>query len=331
MNRKAAKELLHIQSWLIRVDQIAKRGKEEYVADALLQEAGDSLMMKLGEAANRLSRLGVLAPDGVEWVIAVANRNFIIHQYDEINRELTWVTLSIDLPGWVARLAGCADRRGSGCPGHGSRVANAIRRFRESAVGLEQGQRWDWRSHSGRPGWQLPRHVAAVLERSGNGSATYRNSLAEDEDSIRRWSCRMLTRRLEDADRPARVFPVALEMPISETLPPHQAGRGRRPIQVLRTTLRVHRCADDEEAARFQHSDNPREDHGQGSVGQKRWNVSGHEHQIVSGGQTGLAQGRRRDLLRAETTKPCGIETVRGDLQDHRGGVDAEGQVATAA
>ena len=46
MNRKAAKELLHIQSWLIRVDQIAPRGKEEYVADALLQEAGDSLMMK---------------------------------------------------------------------------------------------------------------------------------------------------------------------------------------------------------------------------------------------------------------------------------------------
>jgi len=29
------------------------------------QEAGDSLMMKLGEAANRLSRLDVLAPDGV--------------------------------------------------------------------------------------------------------------------------------------------------------------------------------------------------------------------------------------------------------------------------
>jgi uncharacterized protein with HEPN domain len=36
-----------------------------------------------------LSRLEVLAPDGVEWALAVANRNFIIHQYDQINRELT--------------------------------------------------------------------------------------------------------------------------------------------------------------------------------------------------------------------------------------------------
>jgi hypothetical protein len=29
----------------------------------------------------------VLAPDGVEWALAVANPNFIIHQYDEINRD----------------------------------------------------------------------------------------------------------------------------------------------------------------------------------------------------------------------------------------------------
>jgi uncharacterized protein with HEPN domain len=49
-------------------------------------------MIKLGEAANRLSRLDVLAPAGVDWALAVANRNFIIHQYDEINRELTWLT-----------------------------------------------------------------------------------------------------------------------------------------------------------------------------------------------------------------------------------------------
>lgn len=66
MELKAAKELLHIQAWLTRVEEIVRRGKEAYLADDLLQEAGDSLMMKLGEAANRLSRLDVLAPDGVE-------------------------------------------------------------------------------------------------------------------------------------------------------------------------------------------------------------------------------------------------------------------------
>lgn len=104
MQRRAAKELLHIQGWMTRVDEIVRRGKDAYLADDLLQEAGDSLMMKLGEAANRLSRLNVLAPDGVEWALAVANRNFIIHQYDEINRELTWLTLSRDLQEWKVSL-----------------------------------------------------------------------------------------------------------------------------------------------------------------------------------------------------------------------------------
>lgn len=104
MDVRAAKELAHIQGWLERVDEIVLRGRDTYLADDLLQEAGDSLMMKLGEAANRLSRLGVLAPEGVEWALAVANRNFIIHQYDEIDRDLTWLTLSQDLPDWQGSL-----------------------------------------------------------------------------------------------------------------------------------------------------------------------------------------------------------------------------------
>lgn len=97
-------------------DEIVRRGKDAYLADVLLQEAGDSLMMKLGEAANRLSRLGVLAPDGVEWALAVANRNFIIHQYDEINRELTWLTLASDLPAWEASLQGLFDEAAATLP-----------------------------------------------------------------------------------------------------------------------------------------------------------------------------------------------------------------------
>jgi uncharacterized protein with HEPN domain len=64
------------------MSEIVERGQQTYLEDDLLQEAGDSLMMKLGEAANRLSRLGVLAPADIEWALAVANRNFLIHQYD---------------------------------------------------------------------------------------------------------------------------------------------------------------------------------------------------------------------------------------------------------
>ncbi len=64
MDRKAAKELLHIQGWLERVDEILAKGKNAYLEQALLQEAGDSLMMKLGEAANRLAKLDVSPQTG---------------------------------------------------------------------------------------------------------------------------------------------------------------------------------------------------------------------------------------------------------------------------
>lgn len=81
------------------------RGQDAYAADRLLQEAGDSLMMKLGEAAGRLARAEVEAPPGMAWTDAIANRNWLIHQYDEIDRALTWVTLSRDLASWRQALA----------------------------------------------------------------------------------------------------------------------------------------------------------------------------------------------------------------------------------
>ena len=49
---------------------------------------------------------GLARAGGVDWTLAVANRNFLIHQYDEINRELTWLTLSRDLVEWKCSLDG---------------------------------------------------------------------------------------------------------------------------------------------------------------------------------------------------------------------------------
>jgi len=49
--------------------------------------------------------MNVPAPAGIDWAIAVANRNFIIHQYDEVSRPLTWETLAVDLPEWRRQLS----------------------------------------------------------------------------------------------------------------------------------------------------------------------------------------------------------------------------------
>ncbi len=67
MDLKIAKEFIHIEGWLDRADDIVARGESTYFADVLLQEAGDSIMMKLGEAAKRLSVMNVPAPAGIDW------------------------------------------------------------------------------------------------------------------------------------------------------------------------------------------------------------------------------------------------------------------------
>lgn len=105
MDRKIAKELLHIRDWLNRAGDIVNHGRDAYQDDPLLQEAGDSLMMKIGEAAGRLARANIQPPDGVLWADAIANRNWLIHQYDEIDRALTWETLARDLASWRAALS----------------------------------------------------------------------------------------------------------------------------------------------------------------------------------------------------------------------------------
>lgn len=75
-------------------------------------------MMKLGEAAGRLARANIEPPEGVLWTDAIANRNWLIHQYDEIDRALTWETLAGDLASWRAALAGTfADAEASLDPG----------------------------------------------------------------------------------------------------------------------------------------------------------------------------------------------------------------------
>jgi len=100
MDRKTAKELLHLRDWMALVQQIVDAGRGEYLSGPLSQEAGDSLMMKIGELSRRLSEAGVSAPDGVKWSDAIANRNWVIHQYDEIDREVTWNTLSRSVQEW---------------------------------------------------------------------------------------------------------------------------------------------------------------------------------------------------------------------------------------
>jgi uncharacterized protein with HEPN domain len=104
MEVRVAKELLHIQHWLEIAATIVARGKGSYDTDEVAQEAGDALMIKLGEAAKTLAERGVGEPAGVNCSEAARQREKLAHHYSVIDREVTWRTLSASLPAWATAL-----------------------------------------------------------------------------------------------------------------------------------------------------------------------------------------------------------------------------------
>ncbi|WFP16934.1 HepT-like ribonuclease domain-containing protein [Citricoccus muralis] len=94
------KELLHIQRCLSVSASMVVHGKAAYDEDPIAQEAGESVMMNIGEAFTTLVALGATAPPGVRWSDAAKNREKIAHHYSVIVRELTWRTLAESLPRW---------------------------------------------------------------------------------------------------------------------------------------------------------------------------------------------------------------------------------------
>ena len=104
MDKRAAKELMHVQRWLTIAATIATRGRDFYITDEVAQEAGDALMIKIGEASKRLAAHGLTPPPGVDWGDAAKNREKLVHHYSAVDRELTWQTLSVSLPTWNEAL-----------------------------------------------------------------------------------------------------------------------------------------------------------------------------------------------------------------------------------
>ena len=135
MSRSVAKEFLHLREWLGRATQLVDTGNDAYEANSLLQEAGDSLMMKIGETANRLDRAGVEPPAGVRWSDAVSNRNWLIHQYDEIDREVTWATLTKSLPSWEEKLGATFEEAAAMLAGAGTESRSTV--LRKKPFGTE--------------------------------------------------------------------------------------------------------------------------------------------------------------------------------------------------
>ena len=96
-------------------------GRDAYLADGaegrLLRNAGERLLIKVATVVERLPEaLKAEYPD-VDWSNITRMRNLVAHQYDKVNDDLMFVTLTRDIPALVERL-GLASQRSLAHGGH---------------------------------------------------------------------------------------------------------------------------------------------------------------------------------------------------------------------
>ena len=82
----------------LALSYVDKVTKEEFLHDVQRQDAVIRRFEIIGEAAGRVSEdLRIVLPS-LPWTEMVGIRNILIHEYGDIDLDIVWDTLQIDLP-----------------------------------------------------------------------------------------------------------------------------------------------------------------------------------------------------------------------------------------
>lgn len=76
---------------------LVERGRSSYENDPLLRHAAKSIITDIGEAAKNLENLPDQIP-GIPWPQVARMRDRVIHRYFDVDYDVVWDTLTIDLP-----------------------------------------------------------------------------------------------------------------------------------------------------------------------------------------------------------------------------------------
>lgn len=86
------------------LSEITESGFDEFLADVRTQWAVEMGLIRIGETVNRIpADVREQFPDQ-PWRQIVAMRNFAAHQYDDLDPQRVWRTLTRDIPALRAYL-----------------------------------------------------------------------------------------------------------------------------------------------------------------------------------------------------------------------------------
>ncbi len=82
----------------------AGKTRADLADDRLLDLSLLHLITLLGEAAGRVSKDYQIRYSQTPWALIVGMRNRIVHEYDFIDYDILWQTVTEDLPSLIAQL-----------------------------------------------------------------------------------------------------------------------------------------------------------------------------------------------------------------------------------
>src|SRR5688572_1383497 len=86
---------------------VSKHTKQAFMQDELMQSAVLHFLTVIGEASRRLSEAFKNDCRGVDFQKAIALRNIVVHQYDSIDLDIIWKTISESIPLFRASIETC--------------------------------------------------------------------------------------------------------------------------------------------------------------------------------------------------------------------------------
>jgi uncharacterized protein with HEPN domain len=78
--------------------------REEFLSDTKSQDSVIRRLEIIGEAARRISEETRKAYPGLPWKEMIGMRNFLIHDYDDVDIQIVWKTVKKDLPDLLYKM-----------------------------------------------------------------------------------------------------------------------------------------------------------------------------------------------------------------------------------
>jgi uncharacterized protein with HEPN domain len=106
LTREDSERIADILAAARRIAEIVAHGREAFDSSEIFQSAAFFNIQVIGEAAVQLTEAVRTGYPDVPWQQVIGMRNFVVHQYFDVDLDVVWETMTRGLPDLRGRLEG---------------------------------------------------------------------------------------------------------------------------------------------------------------------------------------------------------------------------------